>query len=62
MMTFLTDRLAGLDAQFCLLLTWALVHFVWQGCLLAAGFAVARGALPARRPTPAMRPACSLCS
>ena len=45
MSPFFSDRLAWFDGRFCLLLTWALIHFVWQGCLLAATFALLRRSL-----------------
>ncbi len=45
MTTILSGRLPWFDSQFCLLLTWALLHFVWQGCLLALAFVLVRGAL-----------------
>jgi beta-lactamase regulating signal transducer with metallopeptidase domain len=45
MSAFISDRLPELGPQFCLLVTWALLHFIWQGCLLAVGFAIVRRAL-----------------
>jgi len=48
MITFISGRLPWFDSQFCLLLTWALVHFVWQGFALAVAFAVVRRVLVRR--------------
>ncbi len=36
------DRFPTLDGHFCLLLTYGLVHFLWQGCLLTLLFALVR--------------------